>query len=306
MNSDPFNPPGIVRPAEDLAALAAAANAAHVAGQAASRKSLEHFRAAGEALIKAKKRCGHGNWLAWLEANVEFDRRTASSYTRIATNWETVSHSEGLRDALRILTESAVETEPPPTEIPGQGESEQDGKPEGKDAKPSSAVPKTPSPAPKTPSPAPKPKPAPKTPKPKPASGPTPTPPRPVPPPAPRPPCHYPGENNDWLLRQLSELGSGDCDSCEKIKHELMARLAEPPAEWPDELADPDDPDEPDAWDWESLEERVHDEVEEVFDELDAFKEELKDILWVLENTDPRYNSPEKIKQFLAKYRPKG
>jgi hypothetical protein len=104
----PTNPPDIVRPAEDLAALAHAINAEHGAGEAAARKGLEHFRAAGEKLLKAKAQCGHGKWLPWLKANVHFDRRTATNYMNLARipadKWETVSQM-GMREALRVLAD---------------------------------------------------------------------------------------------------------------------------------------------------------------------------------------------------------
>jgi hypothetical protein len=104
-----LNPPAVVRPAEDLAALAHAINAEHGAGEAATRKGLEHFRAAGEKLLRAKAQCGHGKWLAWLAANVHFDRRTATRYMELARipadEWDTVSHL-GLRQALEVLVET--------------------------------------------------------------------------------------------------------------------------------------------------------------------------------------------------------
>jgi hypothetical protein len=53
-------PAALVRPATDLAALAAEINAQHKAGEDATRRGLEHFRAAGKALLRAKAACGHG------------------------------------------------------------------------------------------------------------------------------------------------------------------------------------------------------------------------------------------------------
>ena len=108
MNSLPTDAvAGITRPAEDLAALAAAANSAHEAGEAAARVGLEHFRVAGEALLKAKEQCGHGNWLPWLKENVHFADRTARDYMRLARNWGrgNLADAANLRDALRALTE---------------------------------------------------------------------------------------------------------------------------------------------------------------------------------------------------------
>jgi protein gp37 len=100
-----------VRPAEDLAELAAAINADHEAGEAATRKGLERFRAAGEKLIRAKGRCGHGKWLPWLEKNVNFKVTQASCYMRVARNWDKISSAENLRAALRLLTEDAADDE---------------------------------------------------------------------------------------------------------------------------------------------------------------------------------------------------
>jgi hypothetical protein len=83
-----FDPPSIVRQAEDLAALASQINAEHAGVEGAVRKSLEHARTAGEALLRAKKQCGHGNWLPWLKANVQCSPKTATGYMRIAREWE--------------------------------------------------------------------------------------------------------------------------------------------------------------------------------------------------------------------------
>lgn len=97
--------PGITRPADSLAELAAAANSAHEAGEQAVRKGLEHFRVAGDALLKAKAACGHGKWLPWLQQNVKFSGRTARHYMQVAKDWgklATVANL-GLRDALRLL-----------------------------------------------------------------------------------------------------------------------------------------------------------------------------------------------------------
>jgi hypothetical protein len=102
-----IDPAAAVRPVEDLAELAATANREHAAGEADVRAGLEHFRAAGEALLKAKKRCGHGRWLPWLKANVKFSQQTASVYMRVAQDWDKLPAAGNLRDALRLLTEVA-------------------------------------------------------------------------------------------------------------------------------------------------------------------------------------------------------
>ena len=62
MRPDDLTPPAIVAPAEGLGELAAVANAGYEAGEDATRKGIDHDIAAGEALVKAKKLCGHGKW----------------------------------------------------------------------------------------------------------------------------------------------------------------------------------------------------------------------------------------------------
>jgi hypothetical protein len=106
-----FDPPAIVRGAEDLETLAQQINAREEQGV---RALLEHARAQGEDLARAKKVAGHGKWLKWLEKNVSFDRRTATNYMLIAAKWETVSHLKKIRDALKLLSEGKEEPEQPP------------------------------------------------------------------------------------------------------------------------------------------------------------------------------------------------
>jgi hypothetical protein len=74
-----------VRPAVDLAALAAEINAQTDAGDAATQRGLEHYRQAGLQLIQAKKNVGHGNWLPWLRANCpKLNERRARRYMELA------------------------------------------------------------------------------------------------------------------------------------------------------------------------------------------------------------------------------
>jgi hypothetical protein len=92
--------PAEVRPAEDLAALAALAaeiNAEHQNGESATRKGLEHFRRAGEKLIAAKKQCGHGKWLKWLAKNVRVKERRARQYMALAESAVTADLEEQWR-----------------------------------------------------------------------------------------------------------------------------------------------------------------------------------------------------------------
>lgn len=51
-------------------------------------ESLERARVLGEALQAKKTKVGHGNWLKWVEANLEFGERVAQRYIQIHTRWE--------------------------------------------------------------------------------------------------------------------------------------------------------------------------------------------------------------------------
>jgi hypothetical protein len=99
-------PPSIVQSAADLSSLLAAATAEHEAGRRAERASLEHYRNAGVALLKAKEQAGHGNWLATLK-KTGISNQAASQYVRLARGWDKLP-SDGnftLNGALHFLTE---------------------------------------------------------------------------------------------------------------------------------------------------------------------------------------------------------
>lgn len=67
----------LLRPTEALNALAIQINASHENVISSVRKSLLHAKECGEQLLDAKAQLGHGNWLDWLEENIEFSDRTA-------------------------------------------------------------------------------------------------------------------------------------------------------------------------------------------------------------------------------------
>src|SRR5215469_14342996 len=113
MNRLPPDGASIVRPAEDLAALAAQINAAHNAVEKAGRTTLENARKAGLALLKAKAQCGARKFKPWLEKNVQCSRAMAYNYMAIAQRWEEVSNVGQIRDALRLLTEDAPDPDEP-------------------------------------------------------------------------------------------------------------------------------------------------------------------------------------------------
>lgn len=92
-----------------LAQLAVKINAEHEATEKAAQASIQHARAAGDMLRKAKATVGHGNWLPWLEQHCQFSRRTAQTYMKIADRWDELTNGErapellSVREGLRLL-----------------------------------------------------------------------------------------------------------------------------------------------------------------------------------------------------------
>jgi hypothetical protein len=87
-------------PQEDLSDLAAKINAAHGQVETALRAGLQHAHQAGVLLNEAKSRCRHGQWLLWLQGNVNFSVRTAQAYMRIADRWPELEEVKAQRVAL--------------------------------------------------------------------------------------------------------------------------------------------------------------------------------------------------------------
>jgi hypothetical protein len=67
--------------------LAADINRAHEAAECGMRESLLHAKLAGEKLIEAKAKVGHGNWMLWREMNCCFSHSTALLYMNVAQSW---------------------------------------------------------------------------------------------------------------------------------------------------------------------------------------------------------------------------
>lgn len=82
-----LNPIAQVASASELGTLAAEINREHAVCEAALGKGLEHARAVGTLLLRAKKQCGHGAWEQWVKKNCTFGPRQATNYMRLATKW---------------------------------------------------------------------------------------------------------------------------------------------------------------------------------------------------------------------------
>jgi hypothetical protein len=80
-------------------------NAEHRAYESTQAAALEHAIAAGDALIEAKARLPHGEWLPWLREHAEFGERTARHYMAIARNRKRVADLGSVRAAVAELAE---------------------------------------------------------------------------------------------------------------------------------------------------------------------------------------------------------
>ena len=100
------HPAALARPVEDLGELAARINEAHAGCLSSVRQGLLFAREAGLGLLEAKRRVGHGKWLAWLRDNTTFSSQTASVYLRVAGRWDElpVSGNLTLDEALDALS----------------------------------------------------------------------------------------------------------------------------------------------------------------------------------------------------------
>jgi hypothetical protein len=100
-----LTPPAIVKTADaNLEQLAYLITAALDAGERAGRQTLERYKEAGEALVKAKTVSKHGDWLKWLDTN-KIDRRRASEAMRVAVMSSKWAGSAHLTEALRLITD---------------------------------------------------------------------------------------------------------------------------------------------------------------------------------------------------------
>lgn len=113
-----ITPPSIVRVHNaELDSLAAKITSALGAGVQATRTALERYKEAGEALLQAKARCRHGEWLPWLAAHA-IDRFESARAMRIASNWAKCATLPHLSEALKMLSageEDGPITQPRPT-----------------------------------------------------------------------------------------------------------------------------------------------------------------------------------------------
>lgn len=87
--------------------LAQVINAEYEAAQTDAQSAVQHAINCGTALVDAKAKCNHGEWLPWLEANVTFSHKTATSYMKLAeANMKRASildSAKSVREAIKLI-----------------------------------------------------------------------------------------------------------------------------------------------------------------------------------------------------------
>ncbi|WP_156298038.1 DUF3102 domain-containing protein [Mycobacterium paragordonae] len=97
-----------------LPALARHINSWHLKCEEGKRTALEAAWHAGTALIEAKSRCKHGEWLEWLKSNFAGSHDTAAAYMKIA-NFEharNLDSQTSIRQAMAIICEYNTTAKP--------------------------------------------------------------------------------------------------------------------------------------------------------------------------------------------------
>ena len=74
----------VIGPGPDVAALVERINRGHARCLDGARMAVEGAVDAGLALLEMKPHVGHGNWLAWVDANCTCGARQAQKYMRLA------------------------------------------------------------------------------------------------------------------------------------------------------------------------------------------------------------------------------
>jgi hypothetical protein len=97
----------------DLGELAVMANKYHDEIGAAAESMQVAMWNAGQALLIAKERCEHGEWLPWLEANFHGTKRTAQRYMDLARKYDSVSLLDPTLSINATLDAITKKPEPP-------------------------------------------------------------------------------------------------------------------------------------------------------------------------------------------------
>lgn len=107
-----ISPPSVSKQAEDpeMTQWAYEATAAIDAADKAAKNTLERYKEAGEALAKAKKKCGHGKWIPWLKRN-GISTRTAGRALKVFASWAKLANLANLSEAMKVMADAGEESE---------------------------------------------------------------------------------------------------------------------------------------------------------------------------------------------------
>jgi hypothetical protein len=99
----------------DFPAVATSIRIAHARLHAAAGDALCHARRTGELLLLVKERLPHGQWESWVVAHCNFTPRSASTYMRIARDYDKLPPLDetSCRGALQALTRKPGYRKPP-------------------------------------------------------------------------------------------------------------------------------------------------------------------------------------------------
>jgi hypothetical protein len=79
--------------------------------QKAAQQTIRDAAVAGNALNVMRERVAHGEWVAWLGANFDYSRQTASAYMTLASNVKRFTFEPtSIREALRLISEQQSDT----------------------------------------------------------------------------------------------------------------------------------------------------------------------------------------------------
>lgn len=91
--------------------LASQINDFHLEAESHAKKALMFAIQAGEHLNNAKSKVQHGQWMAWLKENINFSKRKAQTYMRLANHREEIEKNAesallGIDGALKLVADS--------------------------------------------------------------------------------------------------------------------------------------------------------------------------------------------------------
>src|SRR3954466_16049772 len=109
---------------KDLTALATKIKAAHARVQRSLRTTLENAIKAGDWLIEAKAKLGHGDWLDYLRESCGIHQRVAARYMALARNKERFLGENGLESNLTLAEAARLIVEAEKDEDPDDGSEE--------------------------------------------------------------------------------------------------------------------------------------------------------------------------------------